>query len=216
MKNILIKTLSIIFIFSLSISLIYSVSSCSKNNDDEINVKTLDKSNSFEFNDALYFPQNDGTVIKYENNKKVLTIGIETSIRGTKSTTFRDNTNPYRITNPDTGEFLEIINIVEKDNHFEFNAVTSTGEQINDLIYNGDNFIESLDIFTNSNYQSKACPPCVGVIVAGIVAIVDSMQDSPLEQCTAAANNLNCPSGSSAYMDFDEGWFSTTCNVGCR
>ena len=87
--------------------------------------------------------------------------------------------------------------------------------------YYGENFYE---IFGQDNAELKgnqsivnACVPCAYVLVVAIVEIAaDYFSESPFEQCRGAMNALNCPSGSSAYMQFSEGWFSTTCNVGCR
>jgi hypothetical protein len=217
-----IKTLSFFSIFALVFTLIYSLSSCSENNEVE-NVNTIDKTNSMEYKNSLFFPQNDGSILKYENNKPVYGVALNTEIGASLNTNSRNNSDSYRISNLETGEYIDIVEIVEENDYFKFNAITSTGEQINDVKYYGDDFITSLENYTNENnsrgvYENEIqyCGPCVVVVVSAIVAIVDSLQDSPLEQCRGAMQALSCPSGSRPYMQFSEGWFSTTCNVGCR
>lgn len=215
MKFNLIKTLSFFLILVVTFSLIYSVTSCSDNNEVDSN-NGVDKSNSMEFRNSLFFPQADGSILKYENNKKAYSVDLNTEISASRNINSRTNTSSYRITNPNTGEYIDITDIVEENNYFKFNAITSTGEQVNDIKYYGDNFVSSLDTYTNSNSQRLVCPPCVAIVVSAVVAIVDSLQTSPLEQCRGAMRALNCTGGTNAYMEFNEGWFSTTCNVGCR
>jgi hypothetical protein len=200
--------------FTILFTIIYSISSCSENN--EIDNNSIDKTNSMEFKNTIFLPQADGSIVKYENNRKLYTINLNTEITATKNLDSRNSSNTYRITNPNTGEFIDILDIVEKGNYFEFNAITSTGELISNVKYYGNDFETSLDTYANSNNQRVVCPPCVAIIVTAVVTIVDSLQDSPLEQCKNAMQSLNCGSGTTPYMQFSEGWFSTTCNVGCR
>ena len=206
------KKVILVLIASLAF---FNLISCSDNNEIESN-KSVDKTNSMEFRNSLFFPQTDGSILKYENNKKVYAVGLNTEINASKNVNSRNNISTYRITNPNTGEYIDIVDIVEENNYFKFNAITSTGEQVNDIKYYGDNFVSSLDTYTISNNQRLVCPPCVAIIVSAVVTIVDSLQDSPLEQCRGAMQALNCNGGSNPYMEFNEGWFSTTCNVGCR
>lgn len=215
MKFNLINRLSFFLVIVVSFSLFYSATSCSDNIGEDGN-NGVDKTNSMEFRNSLFFPQADGSILKYENNQKVYAVGLNTEINASKNINSRTNTSTYRITNPNTGEFIDIVDIVEENNYCKFNAITSNGERVNDIKYYGDNFISSLDIYTNNNTQRIVCPPCIPIIVAAVVTIVDSLQDSPLEQCRSAMRALNCTGGSNAYMEFNEGWFSTTCNVGCR
>jgi hypothetical protein len=221
MKLNFIKKLSFFFIFSLGYSLIYSVTSCSNNND-VVNNNSIDKTNSIEYKDALFVTQADGSVLKYENNHVLYGLDLNTKIIMSRKTNLKTNSNTYRITNPQTGEFVDIVDIVEENGFFKFNALTSSGEKINDLKYYGNNFITSLQNFTNENSQKIAgvnkiqCGPCVTIVVSAVLTVMDSLQDSPLEQCRGAMSALKCSGDSNAYMQFSESWFSTTCNVGCR
>jgi hypothetical protein len=220
MKFNLIKTLSFFLIFCLAFTLIYSVTSCSENNDIESN-NSIDKTNSLEYKDALFAPQADGSILKYEKNKVVYGLDLKNEFSASRITNSKKNSNSYRITNPITTEFFDIVNIVEEGNYFKFNAITSSGEQIYGMKYYGSDFISGLENYSNkdnkkANENQIQCGPCIRVLVVVAAAIISSLEDSPLQQCSAAMQALNCSGGSHAYMQFSEGWFSTTCNIGCR
>lgn len=120
----------------------------------------------------------------------------------------KSNGNEYRIVNPNTGEFIDIVNINAENDYSTFDAVTSSGEYLNSVIYHGDLY-EVLD------KTMMKCPPCAVAGIGLIVAIIDALEDSPLENCQQSMPT-SCPVGQSPYMEFEEGWFSTSCNVGCR
>ena len=119
-----------------------------------------------------------------------------------------DFTSTFVITNPVTKEYISIENIRRKGNTFTFDANNNLG-----------NSAENLDFtFEDDNLQNvtHANPVLVRAIVTIVVAgIVDLFQDTSLEQCKKSMPT-NCGTGKTPYMEFSEGWFSTTCNVGCR
>ena len=132
------KKVILVLIASLAF---FNLISCSDNNEIESN-KSVDKTNSMEFRNSLFFPQTDGSILKYENNKKVYAVGLNTEINASKNVNSRNNISTYRITNPNTGEYIDIVDIVEENNYFKFNAITSTGEQVNDIKYYGDDLFQ--------------------------------------------------------------------------
>lgn len=199
------KQNSILFLSVILISF-SSLVSCS--NDELIDepLESVSKKNSFEVNNTLFFTQNDGSILKVKN-------GVEhnfyfvTSINTLKSVN-KSNGNEYRIENPNTGEFIDISNINSENEYYTFDTVTSTGVQINNIIYHG-------DIYEVLDESLMKCPPCIAGGITVVITIIDAIDDSPLENCQQSMPT-SCPEGESAYMNFEEGWFSTSCEVGCQ
>lgn len=213
-----IKSYSILFFSILTVGVTTILYSCSNN--DSNSVESINKLNSIEYRNVIYKPLEDGSVGKIENNSDKYSILLETDFTVNYSESNRNLQESYKVTNSETGEFFDVYEVVKHDNYYTFNVDTSSGHTINQLKYYGDDISS---IFGNNTIQFRGknenvvnCGPCVAIIVAAVVEIVDSLMDSPLEQCRGAMQSLNCPAGSSAYMQFSEGWFSTTCNVGCR
>lgn len=116
--------------------------------------------------------------------------------------------NDFLIKNITTDELILIKNITEEDGYFVFDAV------VNDSSINGFKYYG--EIFVNSSARGPIGPVAVRAVLAIAAAVIAIIEDSPLEQCKAAMNALTCAKGKSPYMEFSEGFFSTTCNVGCR
>ena len=199
--------------------------SCSKtdvqNNEEtsqNYNLTDVNKGNGpqkIEYMNKIYSPQTDDFVqIKISNDSSYF-VKLDTQIEFRKSqtgTTYQDNI--YEIKNPETNEMVFVQNIRNLNNYCLFDLKTSEGHLLTDIKYLGTDFTEGLDSISITNGKA-ACPWCyVAVTVIGV--LIDSMQETPLQQCTAAMNSLNCPNGQSPYMNFSEGWFSTTCSVGCK
>ena len=110
--------------------------------------------------------------------------------------------NFMQIRNINTGEYMDIKNIIRNDKLITFDVQTSTGISLN-----------GFTLVNNYNADDKICPWWLIVVV--IDTLIELTDASSLEQCTAAMNELNCASGSSPYMEFSDGWFGTRCSVGC-
>lgn len=212
MKFSLTRTLSYSLFVFVAFSSIYLVSSCSDNNMSESN-NSISKKSSFESGNSLYFPQDDGTVLKYVNNQKAYTIILDTEISSSTNILSRTNQNTYRIINPDTEEFFDIFDIVRENEYYSYSVVTSTNKVLTDLRYHGDDFIPLLENYVNAPLY---CPPCVAIIIGAVVTVIESLQPSAQELCNQAMSALTCAEGQSPYQEFSDGWFSTSCNVGCR
>ncbi|WP_396178462.1 hypothetical protein [Flavobacterium sp.] len=194
--------------------MIFSITSCSNDNIVS-NEKSIDKTNAMEFKNTLFVAQSDGSILKYENNKKKYSIDLKTKINVSSVTNKKNKTTVYRISNPTSGEFIDFVDFVEEGDYLKFTAVTSAGEQITDIKYYGDDLISNLESHTFSNNQPLKCPPCWRAAAVVVVTVIESMQDTTMEQCRGSMPKT-CPTGKAPFMEFSEGWFSTTCNVGCR
>lgn len=193
-------------ILNLLVILISFSSLVSCSNDELIDepLESVSKKNSFEVNNTLFFTQNDGSILKVKNGEQH-NFYFVTDINTFKSINKNDGYE-YRIENPNTGEFIDVININSENEYYTFDAVTSAGVQINNVIYHGELY-EVLD------QTLMKCPPCV--LVPIVLAIIEALDDTPLENCQQSMPT-SCPEGQSPYMNFEEGWFSTSCQVGCQ
>ncbi|GGG34344.1 hypothetical protein GCM10011344_38900 [Dokdonia pacifica] len=175
--------------------------------DDQVPQSTL------RYGDITFQTNSDGTVTRTAPGQKTYTI-INESVKNSSLEIRRergsDVIQEYVITNPITRESLTINNIKEHNGYYTFDMTSDLGITAENVTFEGDlSFLQS---------NQRVCPPCVVIIVVVIIdAAVELLSDSPLEQCAAAMNALNCSSGN-PYMDYDEGgWFSNpSCEVGCN
>jgi len=206
MKRYFFKKQNSILILSVILISFLSLVSCSNDEIIDESLESVSKKNSFEVNNTLFFTQSDGSILKVKN-------GVEnnfyflTSINTSKSIN-KNNDNEYRIENPSTGEFIDIININAENEYYTFDAVTSTGVQINNIIYHG-------DVYEVLDETLMKCPTCIAGGITVVITIIEAIDDSLLENCQQSMPT-SCPEGESPYMNFEEGWFSTSCEVGCQ
>lgn len=212
MKN-LVKSFILVASFAV-------VNSCS--NDTISESPVLDKTNSVEFNDNNYFYNNDGSVAKFSKNVKqydiVLNMKYEFEIDQNSNYRSNEEGNIHsylRIGNTETNEFFDIINLEGFEDYYRFDISTSNNDLLEGFkIYDKD-FISYLSTDSLSrNDQQRACPICPFIPVI-IDAVIELFSDSALEQC-AASMPETCSEGKDPYMKFSEGFFSTSCEVGCK
>ena len=147
----------------------------------------------------MYVKNNKGGYSKYSKNIFQYDILLG---EGTKDWTILENDTSanFRILNMGTGEYADIINIQNHESFYVFDVQTSNGKVVRGLEY----FIGE-----NKNVW-------VEFTVAVIGWAIDILTDSSLEECKEAMASLDCSGGTNPYMEYDSGWFSTTCRVGCH
>ena len=186
---------------------ILMMSSCSNENTEIENKETLPK-NSVKVSNKYYSSHETNVVSKIINNKLINFYTFSEFNSASTNKTF-DFSEEFRIKNDASNEYIDIVNINKiSENIFKFDAITNTGEIVKDMMINleGD--------FSNSQLYKN--PGIIRAVVVIAAAVIDSLTPSAMEQCANAMNSLNCAEGKSAYMNFSEGWFSTSCSVGCR
>lgn len=201
------KKSNIFFVISMVFISSLAIFSCTKEDSvtDGFNTNQL---NSLKYGENTYVLNDDKSVKKIENEEyKYDIILSESTGEGTYSVLRElEDQNEYVIRNEQTNEFVELVNIEKYDEYYTFDLINNLGDRYNNFTYYGE-----------LNQANQKCPPCVvGVVAIVAAAIVDLNTTSPLEDCTASMNNLNCAEGTSAYMNFEDGWFSTSCSTGCR
>ncbi len=196
--------------FILSLSFIFM--SCNEESiDTSTKVKKKSLTSNFittvDYDDLSYFSLQKGFVIAGKDGETDTQFKISSE---NISVVFPQNENSknFQIINRITGETIIASNIrVGKES------------VLLDARFN-DQIVRDLRINLNPNeirdLNSLPIGPIIEAIGAIVVAIIDSTNLSPLEQCRQALKELDCASGKSPYMDFDEGWFRTTCKVGCN
>lgn len=163
--------------------------------------------NSLIYKNNTYIINEDLTTKKLENNNFSYNISIEDISSSTLLSKSNKNENELIIRNELTGEFIEIMNVQKYEDYYTFDLVNNLGNKVEGFKYNGELF--------NDPIIGK-CPPCLVYVVGVIVAAaVELLADSPLEECANAMSALNCGS-ETPFMNYSEGWFSTTCSVGCN
>jgi hypothetical protein len=205
-----------IFLNIVTFSLLVSLSSCSDSEQNTSELKSVDKidnnimsktDNSEEsyvvYNNTKYISIDNNTVSKSFNGEFVNYFTTPDNNVGETSKNVGFN-NDFIITNKLTNENIKIFNIRKVRGFYKFDAKTSTGLIVNDLLTN----------FQPKSGTTQRLNP--RVILYIVTAILDSLQPSPLQQCTNAMNSLNCKGNTNPYMNFEDGWFSTSCSVGCR
>ena len=216
---------STIFNFFLVVTASLFFNSCSKtdvqnNETSKQNVNLINSNRgsspqNVEYLSKVYTPQPDDFVQIKNSNDSIYTVKLDTKIEFRKSQTgANEEDNVYEIKNPETNEIDLVQNIRTFNDRCLFDLYTSNGDLLTDIKYLGTDFTAGLDSIIIVDGRA-ACPWCyVAVTIVGL--IIDATKQTPLEQCASAMNSLNCPSGQSPFMNFSEGWFSTSCSVGCK
>jgi hypothetical protein len=166
--------------------------------------------NTLRYGDITYQNNSDGTVTKTEPGQITYTIINESAKRSSLEIRREKGTNAiqeYVITNPSTREFVKLINIKEQNGYYTFDMVNNLGITAENVVFEGN--------LKQLGQERLACPWCIVFVI--IDAAVELLTDSPLVECTAAMNGLNCGNGN-PFMNFEEGgWFSgASCSVGCN
>ena len=159
-----------------------------------------------QYGDLTYKQFDDLTASKFVNEEFSNYLTISEENVGIIDNNIATNAT-LKITNSLTNENINLINIRREANYYIFDAVTSTNE-----------IIKNIKVIDTENDAAKA-HPIVRVIIAIILTVIDSQgggSGSALQQCRAAMMALKCSDGRDPYMEFSNGWFTTTCNVGCR
>ncbi|MEP0265025.1 hypothetical protein [Dokdonia sp.] len=178
---------------------------------DNGSIENQTSKNTLRYGDVTYKNNTDGTVTRTQPGKKTYTIINESSKKSSLEIRREKGNNAiqeYVITNDITKEFVKLVNVKKYDGFYTFDMVNNLGITAENIVFGGD--LAQLE---------QRCPPCVILIIAVVVgAVVELLSDSPLEECTAAMNLLNCSGDSNPFMNFDEGgWFSgASCSVGCN
>ncbi|MEP0265027.1 hypothetical protein [Dokdonia sp.] len=167
--------------------------------------------NTLRYGDITYQSNTDGTVTKTQPGQKTYTIINESSKKASLEIRREKGSNAieeYVITNPTTKEFVKLINVKEQNGYYTFDMVNNLGITAENITFDGD--LQQLE------QRAFPCPWCIVLVI--VDAAVELLTDSPLEECTAAMNALNCGDNSNPFMNFSEGgWFSgATCSVGCN
>lgn len=212
MKNLFKQNLnSAKLIGGLIISLI--VFSCSS---DEIDSDPISKSGVqdlfIEYNDIKYVANKDNSIARYVNDEFEYNIF---SAEGHDDYEFGNYDGVIRITNPATGEYFEIIDVVQNDNYVDFSIVTSTNVRVSGVRSFNDDLNLSITTQTDVSEAAAWWRRAVVVVRELIDDLSDLLEDTPMEQCRASMPT-DCPPGKAPYMEFNDGWFNTSCNVGCR
>lgn len=120
---------------------------------------------------------------------------------------FTNDSGNMRVLNEITGEYIDIINVVEHIGYRTFDATNNLGQTLNGF---------TMEITEDEEYSRKN--PWVYVIFGVLDLAVELLTDSPMVECTNAMQSISCQSGTNPYMDFeDAGWFTgASCSVGCR
>ena len=180
------------------------LNSCSEDDNlmiaDSIENNNSDNLYSKNYKNNIYEVNAKGEVSKVMSNGKSYRIFLSKD-NSQISTIIHDNFMQIRNTN--TGEYMDIKNIKRNDKLISFDVQTSDGVSLN-----------GFTLTNNYNADDKISPWWLVVLVVDV--LIELTDASSLEECTDAMDSLNCPSGSSAYMEFSDGWFSTSCSVGCK
>jgi len=208
MKKIKLSILAILTLIMTSI-IFYS---CSDENIETVPQNFIE--NSLKYENKLYVINEQGGTNKYENNvfkysiivksKNSVNVEVKKVVSKNKSKVKNNEENEFIIKNGETDEFIEILNIQKHENFYTFDLINNLGDRMNNLTYYGD--------MIKTDVASR-CPWCV---VPVVLAIIDAFTDSPLEECTNAMKALNCGAGTNPSMVFSDGWFSSSCSVGCK
>lgn len=203
--------------FNLLLIMLMFFISCTTDSTQETAI--LDKKHSVEYKRNNYFLNNDGSVSKFSNNVKNYNIYSEMPLEGNLFISKNLNTSSvgsfiFRITHTETNEYIDLHNFVEYDEYYTFEVLTSTGVNLTGFKFYDKSLINITNLDKNSN-QTFACPLCPILVPVIVKAVIEALQDTDMEQCRKSMPKT-CPEGKAPYMEFSEGLFFTTCNVGCR
>jgi len=173
------------------------ISSLSKTSEPE-NIKVEYGSKMFEAgNDRFVGYSNDGLFL-YDVVLADSEMRIEDNL---------DSTGEAIITNPKTNEQIIVYNVKETQTETIFDVKTSAGH-----IFKG------MSAYTGDSATGKfPVAPLIRAFVAVATAVgVLVASNQSQSSCQTALGNLHCPKGSSPYMTYESGWFSSSCQIGCH
>ena len=195
----------------LCFSLVFT--SCSEDNEgfnkNELKGLTVLNQQYLPISDELNFKDDAGnvTVSKFIDGEFTYKKSISNNFVFTiQNDNYKDASN-LRIENGATGEYIDIINLVEFEGYRTFDVTNNLGQIVSGF---------TMEITEGEQYSKLN--PWVYVVAGALGILVDLFTDSPLAECTNAMEALNCLGGSNPFMNFTEGgWFTNTqCSVGCN
>ncbi len=116
------------------------------------------------------------------------------------------------------GEII-VTNPITKEKIIFYNFRETQTENIFDVKTSGGHVFAGMTSYTGSSASRMMVPivsiiRAIGAIAVAVGVLVSSNQSQA--GCQAALGNLHCPKGSSPYMTYESGWFSSSCQVGCH
>lgn len=156
------------------------------------------------FNGNRYELLEDKSVAYYNTNNNY----VGDLILGSYDMNVVDNSvtsGEVTIENPSTNEIITIKNIRHLKETTIFDVETSNGKTFSD--------IEAYQINSTSKFPVA---PIVRAVVAIVTVIAVSTSSGGTQNDCTASMPKNCPQGSKPYAEYSSGWFSSSCNVGCR
>lgn len=204
-------------IMLMMLTLSIGIVSC--NNDDNINpssTQELAKSDNLSnriseseeinilFNGKRYELLEDNSVAFYNEEDNY----IGDIVLGSYDMKIQDDSNSngeITVTNPSTNEIITIKNIRNEDDKTIFDVKTSNGLE----------FIGLEGYQTNSTYKVPIVP-IVRAVVAIVTVIAVAVSSGGTQADCTASMPKNCPPGYAPYAEYSSGWFSSSCNIGCR
>ncbi len=109
------------------------------------------------------------------------------------------------VKNPSTNEVIIINNIRNLEEKTIFDVETSNGLKFSNL-----------DGYQINSASKFPIVPIVRAVVAVVTVIAVSTSSGGTQNDCTASMPKNCPQGSKPYAEYSSGWFSSSCNVGCR
>lgn len=157
------------------------------------------------YNDKRYELQEDKSVAYFDAKDNyfgdIVLVHNDVEVIDNSSTS-----GEFILKNPKNNEVVTISNIKYLEDRTIFDVETNTG-----LKYVG------MEVFDSTSEIAKNP---IKIIVKAIVAIVtvvavSTSSGGTQEDCTASMPT-KCPPGKGGYAIYDSGWFTTSCEVGCR
>lgn len=197
---------SIAFIFLLLVMI-----NCSKRDVDVLNAPKLNEKQYFQVDNKKFNANADNSISYFKDNKFQYFASVDDLDFTKNQKVNAKGEDSYEIVNNKTNEKITLTNLRYDGNFTIFDAINSNGSEIKNIKFYNNSFSKT----------SKLCPWCpvaelIVTIVAVVVQLTADSGSSAQAQCTTAMNALHCGGGSNPYMNFSDGWFSTTCSVGCR
>lgn len=156
----------------------------------------------------------NNSITKFVNRKKKYKFTYNESslnLKDPKSEfNFRTETSNFRLENTETGEFIDMINIVSvTDDQIEFDIMTSEGVLLEDFIINAGVLNSG---YENSRVECWQCYIYPALKLAEI--IIDALGDNIDSNCAKAIES--CGQEGPKSVEITEGWFSNSCKVECK
>lgn len=114
-----------------------------------------------------------------------------------------DSTGEIIVTNNSSKEFLVVKNIIGAKGKTIFDVETSTGSQF-----------AGLEALNPNNKFAPILPIIRGIIALVSIIAVATSSGGTMADCVASMPK-NCPQGYAPYAQYESGWFTSSCSVGC-